>query len=101
MSTSTVAQPPATLLEPDVAEEKGSKPFKISEHRYGKAVVTLLGKEVKAKDGTTYTRKFFNVEKIYKPKGDAKWESTSYFEPDEFAALQLAVDDARRAQFAK
>ncbi len=46
------------------------------------AQVTLLGKEVTKQDGTRYTKKFYNVEKIYKDSSD-KWQSTSYFEDNE------------------
>lgn len=96
MSKSAVAQPPTDQLELDAAADEGGKAYVISEHRYGRVVVTLLGKDVKKPDGSTFTRKFFNVEKIYKD-GDDKWQSTSYFEENELSLLPLAIADARRA----
>lgn len=99
MSDTAVAEPPAAALDKD-ATDQGSKAYCISEHRYGRAVVKLLGKDVKSENGTTFTRKFFNIEKIYKDADD-QWQSTSYFEATELADLQLAIDDARRAMHTK
>ena len=97
MSDTAVAQPPAADLD---ATEQDGKAYKISEHRYGRVVVTLLGKDVKAQDGSEFTKKFYNVEKIYKDSSD-KWQRTSYFEESELSLLPLAIDDARRALHAK
>jgi len=97
MSETAVAQPPATDL--DTTEQDG-KATKISEHRYGRVVVTLLGKDVKKQDGTSFTKKFYNIEKIYKDSDD-KWQSTSYFDEAELSLLPLAIDDARRAMHTK
>lgn len=100
MTDTAVAEPPAAALETDAAVDQGGKAYKISDHRYGRAVVTLLGKDISSKDGKKFTRKFFNVEKIYKDADDA-WQSTSYFEATELADLQLAIEDARRAMHSK
>jgi len=97
MSDTAVAQPPAAELD---ATEQDEKATKISEHRYGRVVVTLLGKEVKKQDGTSFTKKFYNVEKIYKDSAD-KWQSTSYFDESELSLLPLAIADARRAMHTK
>ena len=95
MSDTAVVEPPTAELELDATSVSG-KAYKISEHRYGRAVVTLLAKDIEGKDGKKFARKFFSVEKIYKDAND-KWQSTSYFEPSELADLQLATDHARRA----
>lgn len=100
MTTSNVVEPPAAALETDSATDQAGKAYKISEHRYGRAVVTLLAKDIATKDNGKFTRKFFSIEKIYKDAQD-KWQSTSYFEAGELADLQLAIDDARRASHAK
>ncbi len=98
MSESAVAESPVTDLETTTNDD--GKAYKISEHRYGRVVVTLLGKDVKKQDGTQFTKKFYNVEKIYKD-ADEKWQRTSYFEENELSLLPLAINDARRAMHAK
>jgi len=98
MPDTAVAQPPSADLETSTNED--GKAYKISEHRYGRVVVTLLGKDVKKQDGTQFTKKFFSVEKIYKD-ADGKWQQTSYFEDNELSLLPLAIDDARRAMHTK
>lgn len=100
MTKTAVAEPPADLSDTTANPDEGGKAYKITEHRYGRAVVTLLGKDIATKENGTFTRKFFNVEKIYKDAAD-KWQSTSYFEAGELADLQLAIDDARRAMHTK
>ena len=98
MTDTAVAEPPAADLEATTNED--GKAYKISEHRYGRVVVTLLGKDVTKQDGTQFTKKFYNVEKIYKDSDD-KWQQTSYFEENELSLLPLAIDDARRAMHTK
>ncbi len=61
MPNTAVAHPPAAHLD---ATDQDEKAYKISEHRFGRVVVTLLGKDVKKQDGTSFTKKFYNVEKI-------------------------------------
>ena len=90
----------ATTTDLDPTTDEGGKAYKISEHRLGRVVVTLLGKDVKKQDGTEYTKKFYNVEKIYKDSSD-KWQRTSYFEDNELSLLPLAIDEARRAMHTK
>ena len=98
MTDTAVVEPPAAELETMTNDD--GKAYKISEHRYGRVVVTLLGKDVTKQDGTQFTKKFYNVEKIYKD-ADEKWQRTSYFDEHELSLLPLAIGDARRAMHTK
>ncbi len=95
MSEPATATAPASELEINPATAHG-KAFVIKEFSYGNSKVTLLGKEVTKKDGTTFTKRFFAVEHFYRDEKTEKWESNHYFDDHQISQLLLAIQDARR-----